>query len=107
MKNKRNKKINSFIVSAIIAIVFITFATIFGELYKPFKDWLKETFYHHWMGKGIIAILIFYVLGFLGSFKSKDSDEALIKMLKILFWIAFVGVLAISIFYIYEYMIHA
>ena len=105
--NNKNKIINSFAAAAIVAIVFVAVATILGELHKPFKNWLKDIFYHHWMGKGIIAILIFYILGFLGYFKAKDSDDAVVTMLKIVFWIALLGVVAISVFYTYEYMIHA
>jgi uncharacterized membrane protein YoaK (UPF0700 family) len=107
MNKKRNKIINSFAASAIIAIIFVVVATILGELYSPFKNWLKETFYHHWMGKGIITIIAFYLIGFLGYFKSKESENSVAKMLKILFWIAIIGVLAISGFYLYEYIIHA
>ena len=65
MKDKKNKIINSFAISAVIAIVFITFAVIFGELYKPFKNWLAGVFNHHWIGKGVIAAAIFYIFGFL------------------------------------------
>jgi len=107
MENKRNKKIHSFATAAIVAIVFITAATILGELYKPFKDWLKEVFSHHWIGKGVIAIVIFYALGFLGYFRAKDSEDNMISMLRLLFWVALVGALAITGFYFYEYIIHA
>lgn len=102
---KNNKWINSFGVAAIVAIIFIVFATIFGELYKPFKDSLKDIFSHHWIGKGVIAIVIFYVLGFLGYFSANDSEGVIITILKIVFWIALVGVLAISGFYLYEYFL--
>jgi uncharacterized membrane protein len=112
MDNKKNKLITSFTVSAIVAIVFITFATIFGELYKPFKNYLADTFSHHWIGKSIIAIAIFYALGFLEYFKSKGDavpagrqEDVMIIALKILFWITVVGVLAISGFYLYEYFL--
>lgn len=103
--NKKNKIINSFIASAIVAIVFITISVILGEIYKPFKDWLKNTFYHHWIGKGVIAIIIFYFFGFLGYFKSRDNEDVIIKMLKVLFWITVVGTLTIISFYLYEYFI--
>ena len=105
MENKRNKIITSFAVAAIVAIVFVTIATIFGELYKPFKNSLKDLFSHHWIGKGVIAIVIFYALGFLGYFYAKDNEDAIITMLKIVFWIALIGVLAITGFYLYEYFI--
>ena len=102
MKDKRNKIINSFAAGAIVAIVFVVFATIFGELYSPFKNWLKETFNHHWIGKGIISIVIFYAIGFLGYLHTPDSEDKLIKMLKIVFWIALIGVLTIIGFFLYE-----
>jgi len=107
MQNKRNKIIISFATAAVVAIVFVTVATILGELYSPFKNWLKDTFYHHWMGKGIIAIVIFYLLGLIGYIKAKDNDDAVITMLKIIFWIALIGVLSITGFYLYEYFIVA
>ena len=102
--NNKNKIIHSFATAAIVAIIFIVVATILGELYKPFKDWLKETFYHHWMGKGIIAIVIFYLLGFTG-FRSSESEDKMISMLRMLFWIALIGALTITVFYLYEYFI--
>jgi hypothetical protein len=105
MQNKRNKIISSFAVSAAVAIIFVVLATILGELYKPFKDWLKETFYHHWIGKGIIMIVIFYLIGFIG-FRAPESEDSMISMLKLLFWIAIIGVFAITGFYFYEYIIH-
>jgi uncharacterized membrane protein SirB2 len=106
MDNKRNKRIYSFAAAAIAAIIFVVIATILGELYKPFKDWLKETFYHHWMGKGIIMILIFYLFGFIG-FRASEDEDKMISILRILFWTAIIGALAISGFYVYEYIIHA
>lgn len=107
MNNKKNKIINSFAIAAVVAIVFVTTATIIAELYTPFKDWLKNTFYHHWMGKGIIAIVIFYAIGFIGIIKASDSEDVVTRMLKIVFWVAVVGVLAITGFYSYEYFIVA
>lgn len=103
--DKKNKIINSFIISAIVAIIFIPISVILGELYKPFKDWLKNIFYHHWIGKGVIAFVIFYFFGFLKYFKSKDNEDVIVKMLKVLFWITFIGTLAIISFYLYEYFI--
>jgi len=105
MKDKKNKIINSFAISAVIAIVFITFAVIFGELYKPFKNWLAGVFNHHWIGKGVIAAAIFYIFGFLCYFKMSDHEEILIYMLKIVFWSALAGVFAILGFYLYEYFL--
>lgn len=102
---KNNRWVNSFIISAIIAIIFITVATVLAELYSPFKDWLKNTFYHHWMGKGIIAILLFYIFGLVGYFSVKDSEDFMITMLKVAFWVTLAGVFVITGFYLYEYFL--
>ncbi len=44
---------------------------IAAELFAPFKDFLKNMFSHHWIGKAILIILAFVVFGFL--MKNKDS----------------------------------
>ena len=102
MNNKTNKKIQSFALAGVVAIIFVTVATVLGELYSPFKDWLKETFNHHWIGKGVIAIVIFYVLGLFNFHISDDSEDKMVSILRILYWVAFIGVLVITGFYLYE-----
>jgi len=104
--DKNTKIISSFIAGAIVSVVFIAASTIGGELYHPFKDWLKATFYHHWVGKGILSVAIFLVVTLLHSFVPKNTnEERLRKCFMILFWLAVVSTLSITIFFIYEFVI--
>ena len=53
--------LRAIILSAILTIAVIVFLTIFGELNAEFKTWLSGTFFHHWIGKSIISVLVFLV----------------------------------------------
>ena len=104
--DKRLNMINSFIAGAIASSIFIAAATIGGELYKPFKDWLAGTFYHHWIGKGVLAVGIFLVIALLYGFIVKHpTEERVRKCLMILFGVLVVSSLAILLFYLYEFNI--
>nr|MDO8098428.1 hypothetical protein [Candidatus Njordarchaeota archaeon] len=54
--------LNSLYISAMVTWVLIAFMTIFGELNSGFNTALKTTFGHHWVGKGVIAVIVFFVL---------------------------------------------
>ena len=45
-----------------LTIIFITALTIVAELHVPTKDWLQTTFTHHWIGKSILALVLFGLL---------------------------------------------
>jgi len=62
MLEKKLKIIGSFAIASFVSILFITFATVFGELNKPFKDWLTIAFGHHWAGKGALSVIIFFAV---------------------------------------------
>lgn len=107
MDDNKLKLICSFTRSAIIAIVFVAAATILAELYTPFKDFLKSNFYHHWVGKSVIALGIFVAGGPL-CYLIPHKPE--IKRLAVCFWVlsiaAILGTLAIFGFFVYEYINH-
>lgn len=109
MRDKKLILISAFAIGAVIAIIFVTAAAIGGELYKPLKDWLAGTFSHHWIGKGIISLGIFYTLGLVLSVVMKIQEGTMIRILYLLFWITVVGILSISGFYVYEafFAVHA
>lgn len=97
------KIIQSFSISTIISFVFIVISTIVAELHKPFKNFLVEIFYHHWVGKGVIALAIFLIVGFILYFWPQRFNEN--KTAMILLWLfifTIVGFLVILGFYIYE-----
>src|SRR3989344_6855759 len=70
------RTITAFLISGIVTAIFIAAITIGGELAPAFKDWLKTTFYHHWLGKGALAVILFFVLGVVFSFIAPRSDGA-------------------------------
>ena len=103
MSNNSFKIVYSVIVGAIGAVIFITAITITADLYLPLKNWLADTFFHHWLGKGILSIVVFIIISLLGWFLSKEANENKInKFLKLLSWLLILGSLAIIGFFIWE-----
>ena len=95
--------LSAIIVSAILTIAAIVFLTIFGELNPVFKAWLTNTFSHHWIGKGILSLAIFGVVGFFGWFLPiEPSEEKIRKILNLLNWLLILGTLAILGFFVWE-----
>ena len=75
---------------------------IFGELYEPFKNMLKDIFTHHWIGKGVVITAAFLILGFLlrnRKSAGEYSDENIA-------WYSTLGsLIIILLFYIIHYFI--
>jgi len=104
--DKKLRIANAFIAGAIVSSVFVVASTIGGELYKPFKDWLAGTFYHHWVGKGILSIVIFLAVALLYAFIVKHpTEERVRRILLALFAVIVLSALAILLFYLYEFNI--
>ena len=82
--------------SWLLALLVIT-----AELAPPFKDFLKATFGHHWIGKTLIVAIVFFLTGILLANKNsigKYKDEQLS-------WYSVLGSLAvILLFYIFEFV---
>jgi|SRR3990172_7632185 len=99
----KDKLVLSIIKSAIITIIFIALITIGADLYVPLKDWLKATFSHHWVGKGILSAILFAVLIVIFNFVIKDSSiKKVTKKLYILFWVTGLSGAAIVAFFLWE-----
>ncbi len=54
--------IRSTAIAAIAASVMLALLIISAEEIPTLKNWLKATFYHHWLGKGVLAIGLFVVI---------------------------------------------
>ena len=98
--------LKSAVFSALLAVVLVTVLTVAGELYAPLKNHLKDTLYHHWVGKGVWASVLFLV----GTFalqshfkKTEDDGKNLLWMLNLSL---IAGSVIIFVFYVYEYVIH-
>ena len=89
-------------VSGIISIVVTVVITIFSEVSSGFKSLLTKISGHHWLTKGIIALVLFFILYFaFGKMKTKDSD--IFKYTKAVFWITIVCSLIIIGFFVFEF----
>ncbi|MFZ2252937.1 MAG: hypothetical protein WAW13_02035 [Minisyncoccia bacterium] len=115
-----SKLLKSFTLSTSITSIFIVVITIAGELYKvtgadgkmvnPIKDLLKALHGHHWVGKGVWAIGLFFITGFVFYFlmKPEDDNRGLGKFVMLLSWVLIVCTLALYGFFTYEYLsVHA
>lgn len=106
MGNKKLKLINSFAISASVTVIFIAVITIVSELEHSVKDWLAGTFSHHWVGKGILSLILFLVLALLLFFITREPKEEKVgRTLTALFWTGAVGFLVIFVFYIFEFFV--
>lgn len=91
----------NMLIGASVAVVFIAAATIGGELYMPIKDWLASIFSHHWIGKGVLAMLVFIVASGLSNRRETRITD-IEDFIAMLFWISFLSALAIAGFFGYE-----
>ncbi len=67
-------KIRALTHSTIATMALIAFMTIYSELSKPFKDFLAAVSGHHWVTKGIFAVLFFVVLSFILNKTEEDTE---------------------------------
>jgi len=107
MKNIKQRLIRPLALGVISAVVFVALATIIADLYAPLKNWLAETFSHHWIGKGILSLAIFAGVSVLSTLilgEEKPDEEATVVW--VLFWTMLVATFAVMGFYVYEWMIH-
>ncbi|MEK6839499.1 MAG: hypothetical protein AABX72_01035 [Nanoarchaeota archaeon] len=75
------QSVKSHIYAAIVAVIAITFMTIYAEMNETFKNWLKETFFHHWVGKGVLALILFFIVAHIIKIKTKRETISLINIL--------------------------
>lgn len=62
-------------ISTIVSVWFVVAITIIGELVKPFKDFLASLTGHHWVTKGIGALVVYVLLYALFARIVQDSDN--------------------------------
>ena len=89
-------------LAAAIAIVVVVALTVGGELLPPLKAWLKATFSHHWIGKGVLAAAVFLVLTFIGSLRSAVGEDRAAAGVRLLAWTLALGSLSLVLFFAYE-----
>jgi len=90
-----------------MASVLVVFLTITGELYSPLKDLLKDMHYHHWVGKGIWAAVLFTAVTVILYLTTKDDDDfTLTRLVNRLSCTLVCATILLFLFFVYEYSIH-
>lgn len=77
--------------------------TIGPELYPPLKAWLAATFGHHWIGKGIISIVLFLAVIALSYPKLTKVERSMAAWSARLLAVVILATLIIIGFYTYEF----
>ena len=62
MHEKLATWVRSVAIAAIATSVMLAALIVVAEEIPALKDWLKQTFYHHWLGKGVLALGLFTVV---------------------------------------------
>ncbi len=96
---------NAYYRSAFITLIFIPLITLLAEFSESLKNGLKTIFWHHWLGKGILVIVLFIVLSFLWGLKPSKSlspEEHAIQLMRALI-LSLIGSGIIFLFFVSEY----
>ena len=109
--------VQSLCVSAAVTVVFVVLITIAGELYRvpgadgklvnPIKDFLKALHGHHWVGKGVWAVLLFLITtGTLYFIDAKSGRTPSLKLaVSLATYATILGTVVLFGFFTYEYFI--
>ena len=90
-------------VSGICTVVFVTLVTLLADLAPALKDWLKAVFTHHWIGKGVLAAVLFGLIYFLVLKTAReDAKDRVAPLLRLLVWSAGFGTIIIFAFFAWE-----
>jgi|SRR3989344_2934045 len=101
--NKNLKLTNALISGAIVTIIFVVIITIFADLYLPLKDLLKQYFWHHWVAKGILSVIIFLFSACVKYTFSKETlEKELSTGLNSLTLISICSTIILLMFFFYE-----
>lgn len=65
--------------SATITVLFVTALTITGDKHASVKSWLTTTFRQHWLGKSILAVVVFVMLTLVFSAVIKRTDSKALR----------------------------
>src|SRR3990172_12707267 len=104
---KKQKLIYSSSIAAILSALFVTVITILAEKAPVLKTWLADFSGHHWTSKSILSLAIYFsglIIFYL--IPRQVTGEIVKKYLKVTILAAFLGALAIFIFFSYILIAH-
>ena len=88
-------------ISYFLTAIFNSILVVLKETNEGVEDFLKDTFGHHWIGHGIIVLLVFVILTiiFNYAYKVDEIDESRANMM---IWLIILGTI-ISVLIIFGY----
>jgi len=89
--------------AALITTIAILVMTVGSELYDPLKAWLAATFGHHWIGKGVLSIVIFVVVIALSYPRLTKAERSMTTWSNRLFAVVVLVTVIIIGFFTYEF----
>ena len=73
--SKLTKWVRSTAIATIATSLMLAVLIVVAEEVPALKDWLKATFYHHWLGKGALAISLFIVTSLVLTLIKRDKPK--------------------------------
>lgn len=101
---REEKFISASAVGLIFSLLTITVLIFVADLHLVFKDWLKLTFSHHWIGKGILGSIAF-VVPFIVTFFATSLHRHAKNFLSLSLWTSALCTIAVTGFFVYEVFI--
>ena len=59
MMNSLSSWVRAVAIASIVTALMLALLIVAAEESPALKNWLKATFYHHWLGKGALALALF------------------------------------------------
>ncbi|MGB9659177.1 MAG: hypothetical protein ACPLY9_01440 [Nitrososphaerales archaeon] len=100
-KIQEEKLLTALVIGLTVAILFTSLLVVVKETTPSVLQWLRTTFSHHWIGHGILTLLVF-ALSMLITYPLVKSRISLEKSLWVLTSVTIIGVLIVLGFFIIE-----
>lgn len=90
-------------IGSILSVIVVTILTIVADLEPRLKDWLKAMFGHHWVGKGIITLIVFVIVSLMVAvMATKITEKRTIKAINALIATSILAAITLLIFFLFE-----
>jgi hypothetical protein len=99
----------AFVLAAVSSIIFVTVSTIAAELNSGFKGFLATVFTHHWIGKSVIASVVFVMIFLVSAYalmqQETPKDINYWRWTLLLLVVVIVGQIAIYGYYAWNFIV--
>ena len=102
--SKTYKQIQTVARAALYTVITITAITIIADLYPPVKEWLKNTFTHHWIGKGVLGVAVFVVIAIIEGMRGEGTVAKAEQSVRMLIYVSLLGTIVLLAFFFYEFL---